>query len=156
TGAAARERSSGGQARLPSRTPRHERRMVRMATRREMQNMATPVETDNTSLMSTPDGSTTLQTDRGKVVIANGVVAKIAGLAAREIDGVHDLVSTSLLPTVTALARGLTRQGTHDLGVAVEVGQREAAVDLRLIAEYGASIPAVADAVRRNVTQRVE
>ena len=60
------------------------------------------------------------------------------------------------MPTVAALARGLTRQSSHDLGVAVEVGQREAAVDLRLIAEYGASIPSVADAVRRNVTQRVE
>ena len=71
-----------------------------MATRRDMQTMATPVETDNTALMNASDGSTTLQTDRGKVVIANGVVAKIAGLAAREIEGVHDLVSTSLGQTM--------------------------------------------------------
>jgi uncharacterized alkaline shock family protein YloU len=127
-----------------------------MATRRETQTMATPVETDNTALMNANDGSTTLQTDRGRVVIANGVVAKIAGLAAREIEGVHDLVSTSLGQTVAGFARAVTRQGSHDMGVAVEVGQREAAVDLRLIADYGVSIPAVADAVRRNVTERVE
>src|SRR5205823_1086829 len=86
----------------------------------------------------------------------NGVVAKIAGLAAREVEGVHDLVSHNLGQTFTGLARAAARQVSHDLGVNVEVGQREAAVDVRLIAEYGVSIPAVAEGVRRNVTDRVE
>jgi uncharacterized alkaline shock family protein YloU len=43
-----------------------------------------------------------------------------------------------------------------DIGVSVEVGQREAAVDVRLIADYGVNVPGVADAVRRNIIQRVE
>jgi uncharacterized alkaline shock family protein YloU len=38
----------------------------------------------------------------------------------------------------------------------VEVGELEAAVDLTLTAEYGKSIPQVAEAVRRNVIRRVE
>jgi uncharacterized alkaline shock family protein YloU len=106
--------------------------------------------------MTATDGATTLQSDRGRTVIANGVVGKIAGLAAREVDGVHDLVSTSFGQTVQGLARAVARQAGHDLGVNVEVGQREAAIDVRLIADYGVSIPSVAEAVRRNVTHRVE
>ena len=41
-------------------------------------------------------------------------------------------------------------------GVSVEVGQEEAALDLTLTAEYGKSIPQLAEAVRRNVSNRVE
>jgi uncharacterized alkaline shock family protein YloU len=41
-------------------------------------------------------------------------------------------------------------------GVSVEVGQREAAVDLTLVIEYGESIPQVSEAVRSNVIKRVE
>jgi len=118
--------------------------------------MASPIDTQETQLVSANDGATTLQAERGRTTIANGVVAKIAGLAAREVEGVHDLVSTSLGQTVAGIARAVTRTGGQDHGVSVEVGQREAAVDLRLIAEYGVNIPSVADEVRRNVTHRVE
>jgi uncharacterized alkaline shock family protein YloU len=41
-------------------------------------------------------------------------------------------------------------------GVNVEVGEREAAVDLRLTVDYGLPIVRVAEAVRRNVIDRVE
>jgi uncharacterized alkaline shock family protein YloU len=127
-----------------------------MPARKEIQPMAAPMEMENTALMTTADGATTLQGDRGRTIIANGVVAKIAVLAAREIDGVHELVSTSLGQRVAGLARAVTRQANSDVGVNVEVGQREAAVDVRLIADYGVNVPGVADAVRRNVIQRVE
>jgi uncharacterized alkaline shock family protein YloU len=40
--------------------------------------------------------------------------------------------------------------------VTVEVGEREAAVDLRLTVEYGASIPDLAVAVRANVIERLQ
>jgi uncharacterized alkaline shock family protein YloU len=40
--------------------------------------------------------------------------------------------------------------------VHVEVGERQAAVDVDIVVDYGASIPDVADGVRRNVMQRVE
>jgi uncharacterized alkaline shock family protein YloU len=101
-------------------------------------------------------GESTLVTDQGKTTIANGVVSKIAGLAANEIDGVYQLVSTGAGQTLSGLAQRVT--GTteaHDRGVTVEVGQREAAVDVRMITVYGASIPDVAQAVRENIISRV-
>jgi uncharacterized alkaline shock family protein YloU len=99
---------------------------------------------------------TTLQQDKGKTIIADSVVAKIAGLAAREVEGVHSLVNTGLGQAVVGLARAVTRQQSRDTGILVEVGEREAAVDVRLATDYGVNIPAVAAAVRHNIITRVE
>jgi uncharacterized alkaline shock family protein YloU len=41
-------------------------------------------------------------------------------------------------------------------GVAVEVGERQAAIDLDIVTEYGVSIVELSRAVRRNVMQAVE
>src|SRR5690606_21268283 len=46
--------------------------------------------------------------------------------------------------------------GSAARGVAVEVGERQAAVDLDLVVDYGVSIPDLAAAVRRNVIGSVE
>ncbi len=91
----------------------------------------------------------------GTTVIADGVVARIAGIAAREIPGVHGLGAAGLGGTIADIAVKMTRRDTRGLGVDVEVGQREAAVDLRLTVDYGVNIPSVADAVRKNVSTRV-
>jgi uncharacterized alkaline shock family protein YloU len=97
-----------------------------------------------------------LQSPQGNTTIANGVVQKIAGLAAREVAGVHDLGGG------TARALGSLREripGASQAagqGVAVEVGETQAAIDLDLVTEYGVSIAEVAKAVRRNVIGTVE
>ena len=93
---------------------------------------------------------------KGKTTIANGVVAKIVGIAAREIDGVHDVVGTGAGAAIGGLASRVTRSDTRAQGVSVEVGEREAAASITIIAVYGVSIPQVADAVRRNIIDRVE
>ncbi len=95
-------------------------------------------------------------TTKGKTTIANGVVAKVVGIAAREIDGVQDVVSTGAGASITGLATRVTRGDTRAQGVSVEVGEREAAASINLIVIYGVSIPQVAEAVRRNVINRVE
>jgi uncharacterized alkaline shock family protein YloU len=41
-------------------------------------------------------------------------------------------------------------------GVSVEVGERQAAVDLDIVTYYGQSIVEVTEAVRRNVIDRIE
>jgi uncharacterized alkaline shock family protein YloU len=93
---------------------------------------------------------------QGRTTIADGVVAKIAGLAAREIEGVKDLVTTGAGAAISGLASRVTGGSQRSQGVSVEVGQREAAVDLNLVMYYGVSIRQVADAVRTNVINRVE
>jgi uncharacterized alkaline shock family protein YloU len=99
---------------------------------------------------------TTLQSDKGQTKIADSVVAKIAGLAAREVEGVHRLIDRGLPQQVLGLARAVTRQQNREGGVLVEVGEKETAVDVFICADYGVNIPAVAAAVRNNIINRVE
>jgi uncharacterized alkaline shock family protein YloU len=117
----------------------------------------TAVETGSRPTARSPAPAGELVTDMGKTSIADSVVGKIAGMAAREVDGVYamgDGVSRAL----GAMRERLPGMSGPDFtqGVAVEVGQRQAAVDLDLIAEYGVSIPDLAEGVRRNVTHMVE
>jgi uncharacterized alkaline shock family protein YloU len=83
-------------------------------------------------------------------------VAKIAGLAAREIEGVKELAGTGAGGGISGFAGRVTGGSQRSQGVSVEVGMREAAVDLSLVMYYGVSIRQVADAVRTNVINRVE
>ncbi|MFI6760956.1 Asp23/Gls24 family envelope stress response protein [Micromonospora sp. NPDC050417] len=97
-----------------------------------------------------------LVTDSGKTLIAEGVVAKISGFAAKEIPGVHSM-GTGMARRVGQL-RNLVPGGNEasTQGVSVEVGEREAAVDLDIVTWYGQSIVDISDAVRRNVIDRVQ
>jgi uncharacterized alkaline shock family protein YloU len=99
-----------------------------------------------------------LQTERGSTSISDSVVSKIAGIASQEVDGVRmgsgaSQTASNLLGSITGGSAG---GGSATQGVSVEVGQEEAALDLTLTAEYGKSIPQLAEAVRRNVANRVE
>ncbi|MGA5563789.1 Asp23/Gls24 family envelope stress response protein [Streptomyces platensis] len=92
----------------------------------------------------------------GRTTIADGVVAKIAFLAAGDVEGVHALGS-GLARSVGALRKrvpGGSTTTTH--GVKVEVGEKQAAVDLDIVVEYGEVIPDVGQAVRENVISAVE
>ena len=105
--------------------------------------------------------ATELVTVDGKTSIADVVVAKIASIAAREIAGVHELVGQGMGGAMSGLAQrsGLAARAHMDTrmqGVNVEVGEREAAIDLRLTVEYGISIPETAESVRRNIINRMQ
>jgi uncharacterized alkaline shock family protein YloU len=97
-----------------------------------------------------------LQTGEGSTTIADGVVQKIAGLAAREVAGVYAL-GGGAARTLGALRERIpgSSQATGQ-GVSVEVGERQAAIDLDLVTEYGVSIADLSRAVRRNVITSVE
>ncbi|KOX23277.1 alkaline-shock protein [Saccharothrix sp. NRRL B-16348] len=95
-------------------------------------------------------------TEQGRTTIASSVVQKVAGIAAREISGVHAL-GGGVSRAFGALRERIPGAGTADTaGVAVEVGEKQAAVDLDIVVEYGASIVDLARAVRRNVIGSVE
>jgi uncharacterized alkaline shock family protein YloU len=99
-----------------------------------------------------------LATERGNTRIADGVVTKIAALAAREIPGVHEM-GKGFARAMGGLRARVPGQQTEDQtaqGVSVEVGERQAAVDLDIVTYYGQSIVEVTEAVRRNVIERIE
>lgn len=101
--------------------------------------------------------ATALQTSDqgGTTTLDNTVVSKIASIAAREVDGVHKLGGniTSALSGVVSRIRG-DEHATG--GVGVEVGTRQAAVDLTLIALYPVPLQDLTQAVRDNVRSRIE
>jgi uncharacterized alkaline shock family protein YloU len=101
-------------------------------------------------------GGSPLQTERGSTSISDSVVSKIAGIASQEVDGIR--MGSGGSQAVSGILGSITggSGGSQTQGVSVEVGQEEAAIDLTLTAEYGKSIPQLAEAVRRNVANRVE
>lgn len=91
------------------------------------------------------------RTDFGTIKIANEVVAIIAGLAATEIEGVAGMSG--------GIAGGITELlGRKNLakGVKVEVGEKEAAVDLFIVVNFGVRIPEVAIKIQENVKKAIE
>ncbi|WP_328453922.1 Asp23/Gls24 family envelope stress response protein [Streptomyces sp. NBC_00386] len=94
---------------------------------------------------------------RGRTTIADGVVEKIAGLAARDVVGVHTMGS-GLSRTFGAVRDRVPGGSTKSVsrGVKAEVGEVQTALDLEIVVDYGVSITEVARAVRENVIAAVE
>lgn len=87
----------------------------------------------------------------GNIRISNDVVATIAGLAALETPGI-----TAMSGGISeGLAKRLSGKNAQK-GVSVEVGQLEAAIDLRVIVQYGMPIHEVCKQLQDNVREAVE
>jgi uncharacterized alkaline shock family protein YloU len=90
----------------------------------------------------------------GKTTIDDTVVSKVAGIAAREVNGVHSLGNGA------ARAIGAIRDaiGQRDFGqgVKVEVGEKQVAADIVIVAEYPVALQQVADGVRAGVARALE
>lgn len=119
----------------------------------------------NTPTRSRDGKGTTLQgrkgTDvppgmRGDVTVADRVVAKIAGMAAREIPEIHNLGGGMARAFGAVRERVPGSGGDVTQGVSVEVGERQTAVDLDVVVEYGASIADITRDARANVVNAVE
>ncbi|MEU6504159.1 Asp23/Gls24 family envelope stress response protein [Streptomyces californicus] len=92
---------------------------------------------------------------RGKTTISDNVVSTIAGIAIRETDGVYSVgrAASKALGTVTGRRSGAS--GARR-AVKVEVGEKQAAIDVDIEVEYGIPIHELADRIRSNVTDAVE
>lgn len=112
--------------------------------------------TSSTKTPATTDATGPLVSEQGRTAIADTVVSKIAGIAAREVSGVHAL-GGGAARAVGAIRERIPGSRTNlSQGVSVEVGERQAAVDLEIVAEYGVSIADLAAGIRRNVIDSVE
>ena len=67
----------------------------------------------------------------GKNTIADGVVSKVAGIAAREVRGVHDL-GNGAARAIGAIRNAINQQDRSQ-GVSVEVGEKQVAADIVIV-----------------------
>jgi len=119
------------------------------------QRLEDPLQTERGSIQGGQQ-QIPLQTEQVITRIEDSVVAKIAGIAAQEVEGVRmGGGATQAIGGILSSVPGIGG-GAEARGVAVEVGPVEAAVDLTMTVLYGRSIPQIAEAVRRNVINRVE
>ncbi|MBO7744996.1 Asp23/Gls24 family envelope stress response protein [Paenibacillus sp. MWE-103] len=86
----------------------------------------------------------------GIIRISDDVVATIAGLAALETPGIAAMSGG----ISEGLAKRLSGKNAQK-GVSVEVGQLEAAIDLRIIVKYGIPIQEVCRQLQENVREAV-
>ncbi|PVE79328.1 Asp23/Gls24 family envelope stress response protein [Microbacterium testaceum] len=103
--------------------------------------------------MANTTSSTDARANGGKTVIVDPVVAKVAGIAAAEVPGVHALGGGA------ARVIGNIRQavGSKDYaqGVSVEVGETEVAADIAIQVDYPERIQRVASNVRAAVEKAI-
>ncbi|MFF3263641.1 Asp23/Gls24 family envelope stress response protein [Streptomyces sp. NPDC002932] len=92
---------------------------------------------------------------KGTTVIADSVVSTIAGIAVRETDGVH-AIGGGASRAVGAMRDKVSRSNDPGRGVKVEVGEKQAAVDVDIVVEYGTLILDTAKKIRVHVTDAVE
>ncbi len=116
---------------------------------------ATTVTTTPVTQTSGAPGSE-LVSSQGRTSIADAVVQKVAGVAAREISGVYAVGGGSARALGAIKDRMPGTASSASSGITAEVGERQAAIDLVLVVEYGVSIVDVAQAVRRNVISSIE
>lgn len=97
-----------------------------------------------------------LQTPRGDTTIEETVVQKLAGMATREVPGVYAMGNAARRAFSSMTERIPGSQTNVSNGVTVEKGERQAAVDVSIVVEYGFSVVEVSQGIRRNVIRSVE
>jgi uncharacterized alkaline shock family protein YloU len=119
-----------------------------------MTNAPTKVPAQSTG--SEERGTRSLTTAQGATTINDIVVQKIAALATRDVSGVYDLGGGAARAFGAIRERIPGASASAGQGVSVEVGEKQTAVDLQIVVEYGVSITDLARSIRRNVIGAVE
>jgi uncharacterized alkaline shock family protein YloU len=126
-----------------------------------MSTMTTPAATEQATsgeATNTPEPKPldALHTAHGDTTIADQVVEKIAGIAAREVPGVYAMGSAVGRAFSSMTQRIPGQQQSVSGGVSIEKGERQTAIDVSIVVEYGVSIVQVADNIRDAVIKSVE
>jgi uncharacterized alkaline shock family protein YloU len=95
-----------------------------------------------------------LLSDRGTTIISDTVVSSLAGMAAREVEGVH--MGGGASRAAGGVLGSLTGSESKTSGISVEVGRTETAIDLKMGIEYNKNILQTVEEVRRRITDRVQ
>ncbi|MEP7333126.1 MAG: Asp23/Gls24 family envelope stress response protein [Terracoccus sp.] len=98
-----------------------------------------------------------LHTEHGDTTIADQVVEKIAGIATREVNGVYAMGSAAgrAISNLTSKISSSNRANVSS-GVTIEKGERQTAIDVSVVVDYGVSIVEVSDNIRQSVIDGVE
>ena len=104
-------------------------------------------QNENTEADSTPN--TPLHTSHGVTTIDENVIAKIAGMATREVPGVYSMGNAmpERIPTAQTNVTG---------GINVQKGETQTSIEVTVVVDYGAPIIEVTDAIRNNIIEQIE
>jgi uncharacterized alkaline shock family protein YloU len=97
-----------------------------------------------------------LPSERGHTTIANEVVEKIGGIAAREVPGVYDLGGDTARVFSELKERLHLGEESKAQGVSVKLSGKTAEISVTLVLEYGFVVSSVTDKVREKVISSVE
>lgn len=85
------------------------------------------------------------------IKIANEAVATYAGIAVSEVQGVYGMSGG-----FAGITEALSGKKNLAKGIKVDVGEKNAKIDVNIIVEYGARIPDVAFEIQTRVKKTVE
>jgi uncharacterized alkaline shock family protein YloU len=107
-----------------------------------------------TGYQEAPDSGEPLRSDRDRTIVSDVVIAKIAGIAAQDVEGAR-MGGSGVASNAGSFEDSVGWDG-QPRDVSVRVVDKEAEIDLTMSVEYGRAIPQIIEEVRRNVISKVE
>lgn len=110
-------------------------------------------KTNNTKTeIKKKDMSKTFETIKGELFFEDKVIQKIVGIALDEIDGLLTIDGGFF----SNIAGKLVNTDNTTSGVDVEVGKKQVAVDLSIVAEYGKDVTTIYDKMKQVISNEVK